>query len=767
MSTPKRRSARIASASKTPNVFTRLGSVIEGDEEPAQQPFRSLDTIMSSPPKPSTPVSAAPVKLAMSEMHPSKVHQTMAPPSSGLRFGFVDINTDEKSRHQPSGITQTTPSKTRMPSSDFTFRVAGPMAGETETNLSPEARHMMDQIREQAAKHKAAVMARREKERIEEHAKLVEERERERKIAKAQSKVGRFDEAHMREFKKMDSITVPGTFTTPKPFNFSPLKSGMKRSQSKANLDEPEPSGRKPRTEKPLPSLPHATEEQGERDEPNTRAKRARQRIEDDASTLRPVSRDGGKIPRPKSIIGGVESARSKTTTANESSRPKSMFGLDSIRPQSSGNDSVRSGIPRAQTTANLMTPTKATVAKANIPKTPTITLVKSPSKPDLAPTNQSPSKSGLGGLVKSPTRSNLSSLLKSPTKPSTGGVLKKSITFASLGASQTNPSLVQTPGRFDRVRSILKGPFTASKPKSHLPQVAVAAPKTPGRTEKVISGVPMTTPPHKLAKRVEFTPDTKQAALSQNSPSPTKSAIPRSRTLPKLPAPEMRSIEAVMSAKTSREEIEYPDLSAYEEVAAQEKAEATGEVKEPSVLPEGVPGTFTFRSDHTIRFNSTSPSGFGGAAGQSSLRHVRPSMPGTFPSGIEPTSPNKENKDPAVMTGIPHGMSNKKRHRAVWEDEELQSGISHGITNKKRHRADADSEDDMEKDEGAERGAKKARKESTPAKGQALAAPKLAATPSPMKKKQKPRNGGTPSPQKKGISLSRLNMLARPKVRK
>ncbi|KAI4596967.1 hypothetical protein KJ359_004877 [Pestalotiopsis sp. 9143b] len=743
MSPPRRRSARIASASKPPRATAqpRLGSVIEGDEEPTPQQSRSLDAIMSSPiTKPTTPRSAAPMKLAMSEMHPSKVHQTMAAPSSGLRFGFVDINRDDRAREQPSGITQTTPSKTRAPSSDFTFRVASPMGG--ETSLGPEARRMMDELREEAAKHKARIMAEREQEKLEKE----QEAQDDRKIVSAKGKMGRFSDAHMKEFRKMDSINKPGNFTVAKAPNFTPLKSGMKRSQSKANLDEPASTSRKA----PASKLPPKSHEKP-KDRADAPAKRARQHIEDDASSARPVSRDGSNIPRPKS----------------------------------SGNDSVRSGIPRSQTITNLMTPTKASAAKNNFTKTPSAGLFKSTTKPDLTASAQPSTRSRLGGLVRSPTRTDLSSLLKSPGKTGISGNLKKSATTNSLGASTSIPAHVQTPGRFDRVRSILKRQFSASKPRSQLPQVSgttIQAPTTPGRSQMQPPTVPMTTPGQKfgLGKHVEFTPDTKQATMSQNSPSPVKSAIPRSRSFKKIPAPNFQSLSAAVSTKASNEEVTYPDLSAYQEKSQEEterteETEAPAETSESSVLPEGVPGTFTFRSDHTIRFNSTSPNGFGGAAGQSSLRQVRASMgpgvsmPGAYPAINEPASPNKENKDPGVISGIAHGMSNKKRHRAVWDDEEIKTGISHGLSNKKRNRAASD--DEREQDEGAQRGAKKLRKNPAVAEGQALVAPRLTGTPSPKKMLQPQQRlastSGTPSPQKKGISLSRLNMLARPKIRK
>jgi len=97
--------------------------------------------------------------------------------------------------------------------------------------------------------------------------------------------------------------------------------------------------------------------------------------------------------------------------------------------------------------------------------------------------------------------------------------------------------------------------------------------------------------------------------------------------------------------------------------------------------------------------------------------------MPGAFPDG------NKENVQ--QMPSITHGMSNKKRRRVDSDDEE---------------------------DEEAERSLKKHK---AVAEGDALMAPRILA------EKMAPKSK-IPSPaKKKGLSLSRLNMLARPKMRK
>ncbi|KAI1127646.1 hypothetical protein F5Y10DRAFT_242371 [Nemania abortiva] len=709
-----RRSARIASASKRSQdspAPQQLESVVETNETSESSnnsnssSSRTVDSTMSSPmPAPKTPSTSAPVKLAMSEMHPSKVHQTiMGPPSSGLRHGFTDI---DYSKTPMQTVLQGTPSKTPVPSSEFTFRYARPT---TDQELGPEARRMMDSLREDAARIKAQLATEFAKER----AQRRESVER-RKIAAAKGKSGRFSAVHMAEFKKMDSIeghassfrAAPGRFTPVKattPVNpITPLKPGIKRSQSKANLDDPDSA--RPKT---VPARPLARYAEKRREAPEHPSKRLRQRIEDDASTLRPVSRDGSSIPRPKS----------------------------------SGNDSLRSGIPRSRTLGSLMTPTKSSLARSNSTKTATISLVSSPSQPDLHRVNSFSAKVGTS-LLRSPSKGDLALLTRSPSKKGFGG-LKWAMMGNSASESSSVPTQVETPGRFGRIKSILKRQVSGTKPKSSIPQLAVSGIKTPSRTgltEGMFPAVPLTTPGRPRDRHVDFTPDTKQAAMAQDSPSPIKPSIPRSKALPKLAAPRfVAGDKAAAGRESTTGEVTYPDLSAY-----------VVDGDEPDPQPESVPSTFTFRSDHTIRFDNTPSKGFGSAAGQASLRQVRKStgppiqMPGSFPHTSE-VSLNKENKDPLILDGIPHGMKNKKRHRASAEED-----------------------DD---DEGSKRGMKKLRKNPPAPEGYAVVAPKLMSQLSPTRKmRMASSTPQTPSPQKKkkpGLSLSRLHMLAQPKIRK
>lgn len=748
----------------------RLGSVVEDEEasplasEQDEEPQDSEDITNSSPSKPRTPAHCTPVKPPASEMHPSKAHQTMAPPSSGLRHGFVDINKDQKPRE--SGGTQGTPSKTPVADSSFRFRVARPSAsGSGDIGLGTEAQKMMYGLREEAARIKADLAAKREKERLESDPNAEA-----RRFAKPAGKAGRFSDVHMAEFQKMDSIANHPSAYRCAPGRVTPAKTGLKRTQSKANLaDEPESASRKsPASSRSKLASSSKPVEKRPVEQNEASFKRSRRNVEDDASTARPVTRDDSTIPRPKA-----------------------------------------SGIPRSQTTPGLMTPTKASAARTNIPTTPTTTLMKSPSKTDIRGLARSTSKPNLSGLAKSASKADLRGVTKSSSQAQLGGLARspskpdlynltktpsktelfrsatsansKTVqgsatssatpaTTSNLGPSQSVPSLVQTPGRFDRVKSILKKPFTATKPRSHIPQLPGVGPKTPSKAEKQQPPAPLTTP-RNVEKRVEFTPQTKQAAMTQNSPSPVKPILRRPQSASKLPKAHFQSLGAMSSAKKTPGDVSYPDLSSYhaEAVADTEEAEGAEEVEELDVvktpeLPKAVPGTFTFRSDHTISFGTKSSHGFGGAAGQASVRQVRASiapgfsMPGSFP-GDRDVSPDKENADPGLMKGIPHGMSNKKRSRAIWEDEEVKTGISHGISNKKRHRASSDAEE--EQDEELQRGTKKLRKYPP---GQTT--PKTIKS-SPIKKVT--GMSGTPNSRRKGggITMSRLNMLAQPKMRK
>lgn len=690
----RRRSARLASAAKVrktkskthefrsntyaqspaPKPAPALSSLTEGDESVYEDAMPSIDAVVSSP-VPKTPGKSSPIKPPMSEMHPSKAHHSMAPPSSSLRLGFADIKPTTGS---PSLVAaaQSTPTKigSRVPSSDFTFRFT---KDTTASKLSEEAQRIMDAVRssEETARIKAELKAQQDAQ------EQLEYDTNSRKIAKPKGKAGRFSAAHMAEFKKMDSIE-----NHPSAFRAQPgrvtASTSLKRTQSKANLNDSEPS--RPKGKMSAPKAAAKVE-----DEPQSPVKRARQRIEDDASSSRPISRDGSFIPRPKS----------------------------------SGNDV--SGIKRSKSVTSLMTPTKSSLARAAITKTPMGSNIKSPSM--------------LSGLKRSVTT-------KTPGT-SISRVVSPNITIRSPSSSRA----------FAKVKSMFRGDRTIEKGKSSIPVM-------PGSTtslalDKPLPSLPSGTPA-KATKHVVFTPQTKRVIeTTQASPSPIKSGIPRSKVRQPLGEVRYPTLDTVMTGDEKTGDVSYPDLSS-RKALPDPPTTATN----ATAAPASAPGTFTFRSDKTISFGPVSPKGFGASPGQSSVRQVRPSiaptptMPGSFPSSTAAiSSPNKENEAPAppsniptVFKAVPHGMINKKRHRVSSDEEEAEQAE-------------------------AERAAKKRRAEAVP-EGEALLAPRLAAsakkpTPafSPSKRFGTPSSlVASPTPRKKaGMSLSRLNMLARPKNRK
>ncbi|KAM7219884.1 hypothetical protein V8F06_004739 [Rhypophila decipiens] len=696
-----RRSARLASSSRTtrpsPDSSTLLSSVAERDDSTDDVLPKAV--VEESVPK--TPGGASsPVKPPLSEMHPSKVHHTMGPPSSGLRLGFTDIKpVADRDSNLPAAV-QETPTKIGMArDADFTFRSV--RKTDSDMKLGPEAQRMMEKIREDASKYKAQIVAQREAEKLEE-AEVGS-----RKIATAKGKSGRYSAAHMAEFKKMDSIANHPSLLRAQQGSITPLKQGIKRSQSKANIHEatPQKQGLKrsqskanlddpesARAKQPVPVSSVAKPTVRMIGQPASPIKRARQHIEDDASSNRPISRDGTGLPRPKSSGMG-------------------------------------SGIPRSKSSlASLMTPTKSSLARFGAANTPA---QGGPAK--------SVSKLALGGIPRSATMNNLPK-----TEPD----------MFSLPPSVE----IRTPSRFDRVKAMLRGTrSSAVKAQSALP-LPKGTSKTPAppRLMKELPAVPLTTPGRKLTKRVAFTPETQRATLAQDSPSQARSGIPLSKSRAVLGEVYYPTLDAVLAEEMIDRGLAYPDLSGAKRSLPEPPVR---DIKLPKLTGSSAPGTFTFRSDHTINFGSTSPS-FGSSPGQASLRPVRPSimptenMPGSFPSSmINTTSPNKENEAPVpIFPAVPHGMKNKKRARASSDEEEAEQ-------------------------EAADRAAKKRKAENVP-EGEALLAPRLMASVSAKKSLSSPRKllspgfaaggPGTPSPKKRAmISLSRLNVLSRPKARK
>ncbi|KAL7921939.1 hypothetical protein ACQKWADRAFT_109310 [Trichoderma austrokoningii] len=736
---PPRRSARLAKSNTMPDVLV---------EPELTKEFARAEPATSATPKkripvasPATPATYAP-KPPSTEMHPSKFHPTTAEPSSALRLGFTDITAAKKRDSSHGAGLQSTPTKVGgVPSSAFTLRV--PHGGDY-LGLGPDALRVLEGLKEKAAEYKADIIAQRANE---SSTSASTDAKGGRTIATPKGRSGRFSAAHMAEFKKMDSIEGHASAWRAQNGRFQPVVNpGVKRSLSKANLDNTAQNGLK-RTPSKLEAGPQSSatkklasatksagqlpsnrlnfkaragEEQGSAkpEQHSLPSKRFKKSAEDDASTTRPVMQESTSVSRPASSV--------KRPGASRIARPS---------------------------LSRLMSPTKSSLANAT-----------SPQQRSEAPFAASPPKSTFKSrleALKESRRLKESTESKEPKEPKEAEKkpteLKTLDELKALKETKESDEAVASQPDTPMRRSVMKSVFGSSlftpRRQSAIPHLVTTPPRFSNLN---VHRLAATQPVKKVVKHVTFTPEVTRTIFD-----PDSLTLYKTSAIKKI----LRRSEAKEAlAEQDSGSIAYPDLSAYKDLLDAEPESAKSPTPTPTPTPSS-PGKFTFRSDHTIKFGHPSPIGFGASAGQSSVRQVRTSikpisdMPGSFPEPTSPAShPDKENAAPSpkVLSGVPHGMSNKKRHRAGSVDEE-----------------DADKE-------AADRAGKKAKSSHVP-EGQAVVAPRLASTPSASAKKPtmarsvgrtpvRPmsRAFGSVSPSKKRptLSMSRLNMLAQPKNR-
>ncbi|PTB46231.1 hypothetical protein M441DRAFT_181340 [Trichoderma asperellum CBS 433.97] len=446
---------------------------------------------------------------------------------------------------------------------------------------------------------------------------------------------------------------------------------------------------------------------------------------------FQPVVKPGVKRSLSKANLDTPQSSLKRTPSKAEAGS-QSSSSLPPKRFKKSAEDD-------ASTTRPVMRESTSVPRPASSVKRPAASRIARPSLSRL----MSPTKSSLANAV-SPRKSEVPVAVPSP-KP----------TFKSrLEALKESRGLKESREMKEtKERSVMKSVFGSSifspRRQSSIPQPVVTPPRFSNLN---LNRLAATQPLKKVVKHVTFTPEVTRTIFDPDSltlykTSAIKKILQRSETKEAL-------------AQQDSGNIAYPDLSAYKDLLDTEPESAKSPTPTPSIA-----GKFTFRSDHTIKFGQPSPIGFGASPGQSSVRQVRNSiksksdMPGSFPEPVSPSShPDKENAAPSppkVLSGVPHGMSNKKRHRADSVD---------GDTDK----------------EAADRAGKKAKSSHVP-EGQALLAPRLASTPSASTKKptmarsvgktptrpiNRPVSSVSPSKKRPTLSMSRLNMLAQPKNR-
>ncbi|PGH20440.1 hypothetical protein AJ80_03586 [Polytolypa hystricis UAMH7299] len=385
MATPLRRSNRLRSITPTttevqsnepkqpkePRSSKKLKTVVERDETP-ELSLTNIDAVVATPlkrtnstPKTASSQSKKTIKTPSTTgfrkpgpegMHPSKVQKsTTKQPDSGLRLGFRPIEKDSK---KPSMISNT-PTKARLPEAgdlgspgfDFKFSCQ-------DSQLSDEARKLMESLRDEAARIKAQMV-------IDQNEKKHEDGSSEqsihgRKIAAAKGKAGRFSNAHMAQFKKMDSIAGHPSAFRANQDRLQPAGKSLKRTSSKANLGEPE---RTPATKKttaisspsktpvssPMKRLATSTIDDKSTRQPVTRSTQTQS-----ARASRTVRHPPTSLSTPKRPTTLRPSSVKHQTTTKIPAFPKSP-STKSIKtprtPQTEFNPRLKSGLP---TLANL-----------------------------------------------------------------------------------------------------------------------------------------------------------------------------------------------------------------------------------------------------------------------------------------------------------------------------------------------------------------------------------------------------------------------------
>ncbi|KAK5119135.1 hypothetical protein LTR85_007749 [Meristemomyces frigidus] len=499
-STPKRVSLSHDAPIRTPRtVPAKMASLEEDDEMPGAFP-RSVSPENSTPTAKrlrgavnATPKDVTPIKPSDDEMHPQKHHQTAARPMDEARYlGFSNIGAYTEPPKQKSRIAtlQATPTRARDPAEDvksptyqFTFH------REHSLELSPEAKRLMNEKREEAARIREQMVASGEgaKEALEMTA---------RKMATPKGKKGRFSDLHSQQFQKMDSIAGHASAFrlekgkakeagTPQQHGSGQkapesVKQSLKRSPSKAQLDDQDPASRrtlhrnpfKPALLQPGSSLPRATSSHNLAQKPDAEssspAKRVKRSEAEDVSATRHHSSDTDK-PLP------ATPQQHKTLRMH----------------------------PSNPNLAALTTPTQASLARAASIKSAKTTMIPAP------PLARSPSKPALFSKATDSERPSTPLLQRSPSKASLFS------THVSHNAEEsdrlTSPLLSRTPLKASPTKKV------AHASDGEQPQV-IQAP--------LLSRSPLKMSVAKTAESDE--PQTeKQSAIPLLARSPSKIALP------------------------------------------------------------------------------------------------------------------------------------------------------------------------------------------------------------------------------------------------
>jgi hypothetical protein len=796
---------------KTLLIHTQLGSLLERDETPESDGQSTIDQVFSTPNDPSE--ALLPDKIAQlsaietpktlprpahTDMNPKSAHRTTTnPPDTGFRLGFTDIST--KDRRSIASV-QNSPTKSwprqnlsqNLTSPSFEFKFA------TESTLSDEAQKLMENVRGEAARIKAQMLVEREEQdRKDNDAEQLFGRVSVtgRKIAKPTGKAGRFSDIHMAEFKKMDSIANHASSFRAQPGSAQPTTQSLKRSGSRAGLDELE----RPRTAgkgtpgKPAPPFMRqasaspfksstAAEVASYRLENTNSAKRMRQSEFGDVSSGRPTSSDASKsslrpsaLPRAKpTLYAGVFSPTKASLARSASNKiPTPLPGKKSALPRSNSVrslkgvlEAVRSESAQAFTAA---TPTAvSTVPASKLPRSnpmrplpPLPTSAVAHPQPNDTLTRSSPIKDlrtavpKTGGLAsRLPTFASLKSILRSSRAPSS-----KSTSTLTLDQAIGTPKHANT--TLTGSESAKKVDFTPSTKSRYAVKLAAATTSASKLSHVGAGSMPITS--LDLYDPAAYTIDDGDSGDSEAWEDAEIEV-----TYPTLP-PSL-SATSMLSA---------PSVNAFSEKAKQHNRRESKEFKSIFTTLEHpsrskAPVTLT---DVNTKVNQTNPAAHADIVirspsnnslakpSSSTIRRVRTSGVTELVQPFEDT-----------IKTVPHGLLGKKRRRESDKVDDLRGNNEDAKENRKfsvmpQVPGEWDEGDngfaaEKEEDEGLKRGGKRARVAKWEP-GEILKVETKNPKPNAAREAAA-KNAQDRKDRGKGIlSLSRLNMLARPKERK
>lgn len=324
----------------------------------AAAPAKAAATPTPHDSKSHTPKNRTPIKPAGEEMHPALHHASTAKILDEARWlGFQSLGAHTAPpKAAAARAPNDTPSKTPVPASasnmaaggsspDFHFRFKAPK--QADAALSPSTRSLLHST--PAADSPGGSRALFGATEFSTKADMPPER----KVAAPKGKMARFNDAHMAQFKKMDSIANHPSAFRADPSRFKPVGQPLDKTPAK-----PEASKSK-RTQSTVRLVPPTREREGR---PGPSAKRVKRTEADDAATTRPASRDGGA--EPASVAPTPTPARkitSQTALPRLAARLMTPTKSSMARSQSvkvAKSTSMISSLPQSPSTRNVFSPT-------------------------------------------------------------------------------------------------------------------------------------------------------------------------------------------------------------------------------------------------------------------------------------------------------------------------------------------------------------------------------------------------------------------------